>query len=342
MTSSRKSSLARTQSVPGRIMLDEALAGTSGGSSGQASSSSAAGRPWLHRATGSGGGSSGGPSSGLRRTSSSGLPPLSGGGSVGGTRASSSGVHRLSASGLRRTTSLEASPAGSRHATPERQGRPGSGASSEACTPEGQLPFGMPYDDSAGGMHAGAGKAAWRSGGSSSSRADSPLSPVDLQHPLLYSEPSTARGSGTGGGSTAPSSLPSPAESSGAASSSGGSGLARQSSFSQPYFAEFEEPSPAAAGPLSPEASLSPSAGASTPPNAAPAVPSPEGSGSARAAQLAAAQEQMTAEELHQVRPDGGKCARRCSCGQKFGRHRHVRGTTMRSKIHPASHGHSP
>ncbi len=315
VTSSRNRSLARTQSVPGRIHVEEALAGSA------SSSSSHAGSPWLHRVSGggaapaAGGGAApaagGGAGSTLRRTSSIGLPPLSGGGSAGGARAAGTGLHRLSGSGLRRTTSLEASPSSSRQATPERQGRPSSGASSGACTPEGQLPFGLPYDDSAGGMHVGARKAARRAG-SASSGGDSPLSPVDLQHPLFYSQPSTAQG--TGASSTAASSLPSPAGSSGADSSSGGSTLARQPTFSQPYFAEFEEPSPAATASLPPSAPLSPAAGTCTPPHAAPAAPSPEGSGSARAAQLAAAQEQMTAEELHEVSTGFREC--RCADGQ--------------------------
>lgn len=324
VTSSRNRSLARTQSVPGRIHVEEALAGSA------SSSGSHAGSPWLHRVSGGGpapaaGGGAGstlrrtsstgvpadGGASSLRRTSSIGLPPLSGGGSAGGARVAGTGLHRLSGSGLRRTTSLEASPASSRHATPERQGRPGSGASSGACTPEGQLPFGLPYDDSAGGMHVGARKAARRAG-SAGSGGDSPLSPVDLQHSLFYSQPSTAQG--TGASSAAASSLPSPAGSCGAASSGGGSTLARQPTFSQPYFAEFEEPSPAAADSLPPSAPLSPAAGTCTPPHAAPAAPSPEGSGSARAAQLAPAQEQMTAEELHEVSMGFREC--RCADGQ--------------------------
>lgn len=322
MTSSRSRSLTRTQSVPGRITLEEALAGGgSSSSSSHAGSSSHASSPWLHRA-GSGSGapaassSSGsslrrtsstgvpadGSGSGLQRTSSMGRPPLSGGSSASAARAGgSTGLHRLSASGLRRSTSLEASPSSSRQATPERPGRPGSGASSEACTPKGPLPLSVPYEDSAGGMHVGARKAG-RHGGSTGSGPDSPLSPVDLQHPLFYSEPSPRLDSSPAAGSTATSSLPSPAGSCGAASSSGGSTLARQPTFSQPYFAEFEDPSPAATASLSPSMPLSPAADTCTPPNAAPAVPSPEGSGSARAAQLAAAQEQMTAEELHEVR----------------------------------------
>ena len=315
VTSSRSRALARAQSVPGRIMLEAAASGGASPSSAAHSSSSSpgsspAGSPWLHRASGDGGGA---PRSSLRRTSSIGLPPLSGGG-TSAARPAGASQHRLSGSALRRTSSLEASPAGSRHATPEKQAAPGSGASSGACTPEGLrlLPLGLPYEDSAGGLHVGAGKAARCA--SSGSGADSPLSPVELQHPLLSSQSSDGV-AGAGSGSTAASSpfgappsagassgLPSPA---GSAASGASGGLARQPTFSQPYFAEFEEPSPAAAASLSPGAPLSPSAAACTPPAAAAAVPSPEGSASARAAQLVAAEDQMTAEELHEVMGHG-------------------------------------
>lgn len=106
---------------------------------------------------------------------------------------------------------------------------------------------------------------------------------------------------------------PSPGDACGRDLESAAPCLSRQSTFSQPYFAELEGEAEAevraaaAAGLVTPSAA---SAGEVVPPHALPAGRCRADSGSTRAAQLLAAQEQMTAEELHEVR--AAACAARC------------------------------
>ncbi|KAL4431262.1 hypothetical protein ABPG75_006518 [Micractinium tetrahymenae] len=104
---------------------------------------------------------------------------------------------------------------------------------------------------------------------------------------------------------TCSSQTPSPGDGQGLGADAGGTlSLSRQPTFSQPYFAELEGEAEAearaaaAAGLVTPQAA---SAEETTPPHAAPDGRCRTDSGSTRAAQLLAAQDQMTAEELHEV-----------------------------------------
>ena len=340
--------LARTQSVPGRILFAEDSAGGHGSNH---SSGSGAGR--LQRTSSGSGlpdgatpGAAGG-GGGLRRTSSLGVPLAPARERPGGScpRPGPPSLHRLSGSALRRTSSTGATDmftparlAGAAGTPPAAEsagssrsssaaGGAGAGGSSSGTyhTPKGPLlPFSPSYEDTAvalGAPHGGkvaarlpgaapgsplspildlsAALPSWESSGElSSPPGGSPFSApnsasASYASPARQPSPGSAVGGGGGGGGGA-SAQPSPSLS--AASSLG---LSRQPTFSQPYFAEFEEeePSPAAATLLA--AAGAGSAGQRTPPGAAPA-PAPS-SASARAAGLAAAADHMTAEELHQV-----------------------------------------
>lgn len=338
----RTQSVPSVRSPPGRILFNEDSAASHGSthsSSGSASrlqrTSSGSGLPGGATPASAGGG-------GLRRTSSLGVPPPAPvrerpGGSC--PRPAPNSLHRLSGSALRRTSSTGAAdlttPSKLAGAAGMPQGAEAPGSSSSAAgggsvggmgsyhTPEGPLlPFSAAYEDTAAVLGAPCGsKVAPRVAGAA---PGSPLSPVlDLSAALpswessgelssppggspfgapasasaSYASPASQASPGSAGGGAAASAQPSPSLS--AASSLG---LSRQPTFSQPYFAEFEEdePSPAAAALLAAATGGSAgSAGQRTPPGTAPAAaPS---SASARAAALAAAADQMTAEELHQV-----------------------------------------
>ncbi len=333
---SRGGVLARTQSGPSRSMLPDSE-GDCGGGSSTTGVRGARGR--LQRTSSAGLPPSG--TGGLRRTSSVGLP-LGGSStsarssSSGSSSSSAAALHRLSGTPLHRSrsaslassmlaSSVPGSPGESEDelVTPEKLAQAAAESSSElaAATPAaaagkaagarlsfedsaGPKPVRSASQQSAGASPKGANGDPWQR------RPASPTSLADL---------SVAHSSGSIAASAAEQSTPqssaplsaspyipsschtlSLGSAAGADLAGASPSLPQQSSFSQPYYAEFE-------GEAEADARAAAAAGLVTPQAASAGDSMSAGrcrsdSGCTRAAQLLAGQEQMTAEELHEVR----------------------------------------